>query len=262
MREIRTGAFDDDAVGRVVAPRCEPRLRQIVTNQHPPRQVGESGLRPRRDRCIQHVVADRAAARRYDDFAVARRSGPAFRRRRLDDVSGVARLVGNLAHPGKCCVERDQGGVAVDQHDIEIFVHPRNHFIDALGLVRFDEDIPDRRGDDGPVRVGARALEHRLDLKTHLAAPERVHLDQYDIGSGVVVDRQQSIPAICLPGIVDLTVVFVDQYFEKDISGAGWRQLNEAAGARIEARDGCAAGNERPPRTLPPEGRGSALRRA
>jgi hypothetical protein len=73
-----------------------------------------------------------------------------------------------------------------------------------------------------------REVQQRQQLEAELPAPERIHLQQHDVGLGRIERIEQRLLALDLPALVDLVAVLVEQIGELRIRRDRRRQLHHA----------------------------------
>jgi hypothetical protein len=194
---------------------------------------------------LQHVIAH-CPATGGNDYLSRARSGGFAHQGRVGHVTCVAGDVGDLGHAWKGLVEGNERGIPVDQDQIEIPAHTIHHLVDPFGLARLDENIAHRRHDHRAwFGTPARGFDQGFDFKSHLPAPERIHLDQDDIGPGALMNFQKCGGPCGLPGVINLAIMDVDENLEELVCRPGRGELLEMARSGIETGNRCPPGDER-----------------
>ncbi len=237
-RKIVPVGFDGDALGRgghqpgaFVPGKVRPR-------QQPPRPVLEARQGPGRERGAQQGAAvGGAAAGRNQDLApgsVAKNPGLRFPGRiRVRHHPGVMDLGGEFAGRRERLFQGGEGGIAVNEDEIEEPVHPVHGFADALRLFVGLQDVADRTDDHGLRIAGRRRLQERQQLETHLPAAEGKRLDDDGVGGAFPEQRQQGFPAPVLERLVDGVSPAVAEVGEIPVRALHGRQLAQGRAAGV-----------------------------
>ena len=229
--EIGPRALDDRARRRSLRKIGKHGLRQSFADEETPAAVACGRKRTGGERGAQQRLANRPAAGGDQNFALAVTARRGLYR--VHRVAGIAHERRNLVEARKGHIERHEGRVAVDQHQIVPALHPLQHLADALGLVRLDQNVAHRGDGRAAVRPGPR--QQRLQLEAQLPAAEGEKLRNQNIGPRRLIGREQRRPPPVAPVIVDGVVPLVRQLLEIAVHGAHRRKLHQLRRAGVGA---------------------------
>ncbi len=116
-----------------------------------------------------------------------------------------------------------------------------DHLVDPLRLVRLDQDVADRGGDERPALVGPRAVEQWLHFERELTSSEGEKFGQHDVGANPVIGLQHETPTLGSPRIVERRAMGVAEILEVHVDRAGRRQLHQFRPPYGQAGEGEAA---------------------
>ena len=150
----------------------------------------------------------------------------------------------------KCRVKGHEIRVSMDENMVEVFLQEPAYLVCAARLVLADEDVADRRHDDGTMVAFACGTEEWQELESHLAPPEGKQLDHQDIRADVLKGVEHGCAALCTPQIVDGRAVLLQKFREIFVMGVCGRQLNEPRLSQANTRYCAAAGQHRHVETL------------
>ena len=130
------------------------------------------------------------------------------------------------------------------QHVVDVLVDDVGRFARAVHAALVHQDVAHRDRDHRLGERRGREVQQRQQLEAELAAAERIHLEQHDVGLGRVERIEQLLLALDLPALVDLVAVLVEQVGELRIRRDRRRQLHHPRAWRRDARDRRAAEHE------------------
>ena len=175
-------------------------------------------------------------------------------------IPGIDQPVGDLRCHWKARIERDQPGVAMHQHRVELAAHALDGLAVPRRVVAHHDDVAHRADQPRPRRGGMHRLDQRVELEAEGAPGKWKALDDDRIGPRRVERREQIGAAPRAEAIVERPAGIVDQ-LETRIARSHRRQLhNLDRRVRRQFGNRRSAAHQRHPNALPGERVGDAQR--
>ena len=121
----------------------------------------------------------------------------------LGYVAGIDQLIADFRCEREAVFERDECGIAMNQHEIEIIANPFDDLGRTSRVVRQNHDVAQRTKDERPGTSRPGGLDQPIEFKAKRSAAKRKRFDQQGIRLLVCKGGQERRPARRSQFVVD-----------------------------------------------------------